>query len=48
MVECFYKFTDLFRVAQFVVTDGAKPVVHVEAAEEGMLVMIKTDIGAAD
>jgi len=47
MVECFYKFTDLFRVAQFVVTDRAEPVVHVQAAQEGMLVMIKTDIGAA-
>ncbi len=47
MVECFYKFTDLFRVAQFVVTDHAKPVVHVEAAQEGVLEAIKTDIGAA-
>ncbi len=36
-MECFYKFTDLFRVAQFVVTDRAEPFIHVEVAEEGML-----------
>jgi len=47
MVECFYKFTDLFRVAQFVVTDHAEPVVHVEAAQEGMLETIEADVGAA-
>jgi len=47
MTECCYKFTDLFRVAQFVVTDRAEPIVHVQAAKEGMPVMIKTDIGAA-
>ena len=46
MVECLYKFTDLFRVAQFMIADRAKPFVHVEAAEEGMLIMIAAHIRA--
>jgi len=47
MTECFYKFTDLLRVAQFVVTDRAEPVIYVQAAQEGVLVMISTNVAAA-
>jgi hypothetical protein len=47
MVECFYKFTDLFRVAQFMVTDHAESFIHVEAAQKGMVATIEAHIGAA-
>jgi len=46
-MECFYKFTDLFRVAYFVVTDRAKPFIHVEAAEERMVVSKSAHVSAA-
>ena len=47
MVECFYKFTDLFRMAQFVKADGSEPFIHVEVAEEGVLIMKGAHISPA-
>ena len=47
MVECFYKFTDLFRVAQFVVTDRAEPVVRCSGCRGRDVETVEAYIGAA-
>jgi len=46
-MEYFYKFTELFPVAQFVVTNEAVPFVEVQAAEDRMREVMSGEISIA-
>lgn len=44
LLEDIYDFLNLSRVAQFVIADGAEPVIEVQVAEKGVLVAVGSEV----